>query len=218
MSGSFGKRVDQQLRNRDVVAAFDFDGTLTVVDTLIGFLARSAPLARWASGWAATGWWGSRLLLGRIDNSAFKSAVVRAWLKGARTDRVERRARKHARLVTRFLRGSAVACVRAHQELGHRVFVLSASPAVFVRPVVRTLGIEANQVLATELAVAGDRYTGRLQGLNCYGPEKLRRLRPHLGSATTLYAYGDSCGDRDVLAAASHPRFRCFSLPSDMTD
>jgi phosphoserine phosphatase len=47
------------------------------------------------------------------------------------------------------------------------------------------------------------RCTGDLEGGNCRGPEKARRLARWLdGSAAHVVAYGDSAGDRELLAAA----------------
>ena len=67
------------------------------------------------------------------------------------------------------------------------------------------LGAEAT--LCTDFEVGSDgRLTGRLLGANCRGPEKLRRLHDWFGGApATLWAYGDSAGDRELLAAAHHP-------------
>ena len=54
--------------------------------------------------------------------------------------------------------------------------------------------------------------TGRLVGRNCRGPEKVARLREHFGRNVTLAAaYGDSSGDREMLAMAAAPGLRVFS-------
>ena len=65
-------------------------------------------------------------------------------------------------------------------------------------------------VIATRLERdPGGRLTGRLAGLNCRGPEKARRVREWLAghdlTGAELWAYGDSPGDAELLAAADHP-------------
>ena len=65
-------------------------------------------------------------------------------------------------------------------------------------------------MLCTHLeADAAGRLTGRLDGPNCRGPEKERRLRAWLTDRglekATLWAYGDSRGDRELLALADRP-------------
>ena len=52
----------------------------------------------------------------------------------------------------------------------------------------------------------GERLDGTLVGGNVRGPEKLRRFRAWAGDRDIeLWAYGDSAGDRELLAAADHP-------------
>ena len=51
------------------------------------------------------------------------------------------------------------------------------------------------------------RLTGRMAGPNCRGPEKVARLEEWLaarcdGEPAHVFAYGDSAGDRDLLARA----------------
>ena len=69
-------------------------------------------------------------------------------------------------------------------------------------------------MLATRLAVGADgRLTGELDGANCRGPEKVRRLHEWLDtahggrSAVEVVAYGDSPGDREMLADADEPHW-----------
>ena len=98
-----------------------------------------------------------------------------------------------------------------HRAEGHEVVIISASPELYVAPLGRLLG--ADSVLATRLEVdAGGRLTGHFAGSNCRGEQKVLRLREYLGlgdgaepgaaDALTLFAYGDSRGDRELLAMA----------------
>ncbi|MCU1390542.1 MAG: Phosphoserine phosphatase, partial [Ilumatobacteraceae bacterium] len=65
--------------------------------------------------------------------------------------------------------------------------------------------------------------TGRMAGDNCRGPEKVRRLRAWLAdhqlTDAELWAYGDSNGDRELLAAAAHALMvkgvRVTAVPAD---
>ena len=82
-------------------------------------------------------------------------------------------------------------------------------------------------MLATRLEVdADDRLTGRLIGANCRGPEKVVRLREWRGEALAVaFAYGDSDGDREMLALAATPanvgrrltRLNCSGLKQPST-
>ena len=70
-----------------------------------------------------------------------------------------------------------------------------------------------DEVIASELEVVEGVVTGRLKGLNCWGPEKTRRLKESIGETTyTLYAYGNSRGDKELLEMADYPFYKTFPL------
>ena len=86
---------------------------------------------------------------------------------------------------------------------------MSASFTVYLLPLARQLGVDG--VLGTELAVGDDGLlTGALANANCRGAEKVRRLHAWLRERhgdranVELWAYGDSPGDRELLADADH--------------
>ena len=84
--------------------------------------------------------------------------------------------------------------------------ILSASLTLYLEPIARLLGFDA--ALGTDMAVGSDgRLTGELASPNVRREEKVRRLEMWLGQDHTieLWAYGDSGGDRDLLARADHP-------------
>ena len=60
-------------------------------------------------------------------------------------------------------------------------------------------------VLCTELEVdAGKRLTGRMVGANCRGQAKVDRVAERFGPEVPIaYAYGNSEGDRELLALAT---------------
>lgn len=211
--------------DRPVVAAFDFDGTLTQRDSLLPFLWHVA------GGPLRFAWTALRLAptlaafkLGMLRNDVAKARVLAAFLAGCPQEKAEALGEHFAATgVPRLLRPEAVARLRWHQRQGHCTVLVSASVALYLRPWAEAMGFDA--AVTTRLAVREGRLTGGFEGLNCYGLEKVRRLKacmPTLGlplseersgdlGACTLYAYGDSAGDRDLLAAADYPFLRKFS-------
>jgi HAD superfamily hydrolase (TIGR01490 family) len=200
---------------KPVVAAFDFDGTLTRRDTLLPFLisALGAPavarhalvLAPVLAGYA----------LGLTENGIAKQKVFVRCFSGMGVAELERQA---ARFVEQTLPGlirmEAMRRLEWHKKRGHRCVVISASLELYVQPWARNAGFD--DVIATRLETGDDgRVTGRLSGKNCYGPEKVTRLESLLGAREryTLYAYGDSAGDHALLACSDFPYFR--EMPED---
>jgi len=193
--------------DRPRVAAFDVDGTLTAADCVVPFLRRTA---------------GTPTLVGRMlrspfalaragvrrDRNALKAASAAATFRGLPLAAIGADAAVFAgEVFDRGLRSDVVESLRRHVDEGDTVLLVSASFEVYLRPLAELLG--AHDVLAVRLEVddAGI-LTGRLDGPNCRGSEKVVRLHrwldDHAGGrdAVHLSAYGDSTGDRELLADA----------------
>ncbi len=130
-------------------------------------------------------------------------ALVRRTLTGYDAARVGAVAAEFAEeVVARHLRPDVVERVAWHRNHGHELVIVSASFTSYLDPIAARLGFAA--VLATELAVGDDgRLTGELVRPNVRGAEKVRRLDEWLGAGPAfVWAYGDSSGDRDLLARA----------------
>lgn len=191
---------------RPVVAAFDVDGTLTTRDCVTPFLWRVCGL-RFPAAFVRHPLATARALA-RRDADVLKALAVRP-LRGAPAPEVARKGEDLARLVwSRRMRADTVARLERHRQLGHRIVLVSASLDPYLVPLGETLRVDA--VLCTRLALGPDgRLTGELEGRNCRGPEKARRLSAWLDAnglaGAELWAYGDSSGDDELLAMADHP-------------
>lgn len=201
-----------------VVAAFDFDETLTTRDTVVPFLRRFTSSGRFARSLLPHT---LRLLpiAARRDRDRLRALATEIVFRGRPMADVEAEAEAWGRTIAAsHLRTDTVARMRWHLDQRHRVVIVTASYEQYVQVVAESLGEVA--VVGTRLEVVGGRCTGRLDGPNCRGPEKLRRLDAWLGvngldrGASTLYAYGDSAGDRELLAAADHPHWVMKPLAS----
>ena len=191
------------------IAAFDFDETLTRRDTVVPFLRLMASRRRIGAGVALRGVRTFRALA-RRDRHLLRSVATDVVFRDRPIDDVERHAADFGTAVADgMLRDDTVARLEWHREQGHLVVIVSASYEQYVRVVGERLAVDG--VIATRLEVADGRCTGQLDGANCRGPEKVRRLDGWLADrglrrdATTLWAYGDSTGDRELLEWADHP-------------
>jgi phosphatidylglycerophosphatase C len=191
--------------NARVVAAFDLDGTLTRRDTLLPFLLRACgPAATWRAVLGVSLLL-VRALAGGERRDVAKEALLVRLLAGRPAAVLAEVAESFADEVTASgqLRPEMIERVEEHRRSGHELVIVSASPELYVAPLGRRLGFDA--MLGTRLETdAEGRLTGRLLGPNCRGEEKVVRLREWLGGdeGTELFAYGDSRGDREMLALA----------------
>lgn len=204
---------DARLSSDDkVVAAFDFDGTLTRKDSFMRFLAWKRPRAAFVIDVAVTT---PTLLLyaaGIVENDAHKMALFARQFGGSRYRVFQQSAAEFAGTrIPGLLRTDAVRRLRAHVARGHHVVIVTASIPEWIAPWAVTEGV--SDVIGSDLEIRDGKITGKLRGVNCYGAEKVRRLlalRPDRHSYT-LIAYGDSRGDKEMLAEADMPYYRRFS-------
>ena len=187
----------------DVVAAFDFDGTLSPRDNFVAFLRRFAGTGATARGFAAAAVRVTMTGRGRWTRNDMKAAVLHEVVAGRDVADLDDTARAFAAdVIAGHLRAEAVERADWHRTQGHRLVIVSASLAAYLRPVAEHLRFDA--VLATELEVGDDgRLTGRIDGANVRGEEKARRLDVWLDGATPfVWVYGDSSGDKELWARA----------------
>lgn len=186
------------------VAAFDFDGTLIRGDSLSAFLARLLGRVHFARVLAAAA---PAMLAGyrRMGRDGAKAALLARAVAGLAAERVATAGEAFAATLDRRIRPEMIARMRWHDAEGHRRVLVSASLAVYLEPFGRRNGFE--RVIATRLEVGPDgRLTGRMDGPNVRAAEKALRLTDLLGPGEVeLWAYGDSRGDREMLAMADHP-------------
>jgi phosphatidylglycerophosphatase C len=188
------------------LACFDFDGTLTRADTLGPFLREVAGTPALLRALAADA---PRLVLagiGRASRDDAKERMLRRLIGGRKHSDLATQGREYATRVAKTgMRAEMIARMQWHAEEGHEIAIVSASLDVYVDRVAELIGV--GTVLCSRLALDGSgRATGTLLGGNCRGPAKLARIREAFGAGGyELWAYGDSAGDAEMLAAADHP-------------
>ena len=193
---------------REKILFFDFDGTLTTKDTLLEFILYSCGKVKFLLGFLLY----SPLLIlmkfGLYPNWKAKQHVFSYFFRGMKIDDFDSVCRRFAVDCRYLLRPEAVKDIETAMTEGIKVYVVSASIDNWVQPF-----FEFAKVLGTQIEVINGILTGRFMTPNCYGPEKVRRIKEVLTEPRSHYyiiAYGDSRGDKEMLDYADEEYFRPF--------
>jgi len=191
--------------------AYDFDGTLTTRDTLIDFARHSRGCWRLLAVLLVLSPRLVLMKLGLCDNGRTKERFFGLLFGGMDYGCFSMLCADYAaKAAGGIFRRDMLRELQLRLDEGAPVYVVSASMAAWVTPLLgRGLRRGSRQpvVIGTEPEIVGDKLTGRFRTPNCYGAEKVERLREEMGGlcGVTLVAYGDSAGDRELLAMADEP-------------
>ena len=195
---------------KPVVAAFDFDGTLTQGDTMVPFLLHVVGMNHFVRNALVLFPTLAGYGLGIIPNNLAKQRVIRRFFAGLPIATLRNKATDFVEYqLPKLIRQEATQRFAWHKQQGHRCIVISASLELYVRPWALKAGFD--DVLATQLETRPDgSVSGNLLGENCFGSEKVKRLDTLLGARSNyiLYAYGDSRGDKELLSVADYAYYR----------
>ena len=222
---------DQQGHNDLCVAAFDFDGTLTHGDTLLPFLATALGWPRFAWALLRSSPWLVGHALRLVRNDIAKARLFKAALQGVLMADVQRWAERWAsEQLPGQLRGDqdpTMARLAWHQTQGHCCVMVSASPDIYLQRAAQLLGFDG--LICTQMEVerkepeltgqglpVAEQLSGRMKTPNCHGQQKVIRLQAWLAerydpatlASMTLYAYGDTSGDKPMLRMAQKAWYR----------
>lgn len=195
---------------RNGVAFFDFDGTITKSDTFYGFLRHAVCFKTFfLKSLLAV----PILLIYKlhiISNSKAKEKVFGIFFKGWEYDEFKQVATTYSlSVMPAVVRREAHRKIRWHFEKNHEVVIVSASIEEWILPWARAKGLK---VIATKPEVVDGVLTGHFATANCYGPEKASRIEEQydLELFDHVFAYGDSRGDREMIALADEKHYRDF--------
>ena len=194
------------------IYAFDFDGTLTTKDTLLEFIRFAKGSGLMYAGFLL---FSPLLILMKLHlypNWKAKQKIFSWFFKGMKINEFDLLCRTFAQQNQHLLRPDGKEKVRKIlEEDDITVLVSSASIDNWVRPFFDEFS-ENIRVIGTQIEIKTDRVTGRFTTKNCYGQEKVNRLKALYPQRETyeLIAFGDSRGDKELLAYADKGFYKPF--------
>lgn len=109
----------------------------------------------------------------------------------------------------RFVRTKALEEIKKLQASNAEVVIVSASAQDWIKDWCAEMGVS---LIATQLEVKDGKVTGKIEGRNCHGEEKVRRIQEayNLSEYNEIYCYGDTKGDKPMLALGTISFYKPF--------
>lgn len=192
------------------IAFLDFDGTITTKDTLLEFIKFCAGNVRFYLGFLFNGPFLIGYKAGILSNQIAKERILTFFFGKMPVDEFQNKCREFvSQKLPGLLRPKALEEIRRLKLKDVQVVVVSASPEGWLLPWTESVGIE---LIATKLVVSNDRITGKINGRNCYGMEKVDRIKNqfNLSEFDFRLVYGDSRGDLPMLKLGTVTFFKPF--------
>lgn len=183
------------------LALFDFDGTLYQKDSLIEFTRKTKGNAKFYQGMLWLFPQLSAFKLGMMRNERVKVKFLTFFFKDTAAEKFKKAGERFAHSIPSDLNPGIFDAFLKHIESGHAVCIVSASCAEWIQP-----WSDVYQVgfIGTKLEITQGKITGKLATKNCYGPEKVERIKAvyNLDDFETIQVYGKGKGDREMLQLA----------------
>lgn len=202
------------------IAFFDFDGTITRKDTLLEFIRFSQGWLNFCIGFFLTSPWILAYKLKLISNQRAKEKVLAYFFKDYPISRFQQQCDLFSvDVLPGLIRPKALQEIERLKRKGTSIVIVSASPENWIREwagqvhaALIATRLETRSPLDREKPIGESRLTGKIEGVNCYGLEKVRRIREaySLADYTEIRAYGDSSGDKPMLQLGTVAFYKPF--------
>ena len=192
------------------IAFFDFDGTITSKDTLPEIIKFQKGNLSFYIGILLHLPWLLGYKLGLVSNDAAKQKLLQYFFGGMREEVFQENCDAFASTrLGHLIRPEALREIGRLKTDNTEIVVVSASAGRWIRKWSDSLELE---LISTSLEIKSGRITGRIEGINCHGREKVRRIRErwNLEEFDEVYAYGDSEADKPMLALATKSFYKPF--------
>lgn len=192
------------------LALFDFDGTITTADTFVEFIRFNKSFLRFAIGFLLLSPVIIAFKLKLYPNWKAKELVITYFFKGTPLSDFEKMCHHfYTNKLKTLIRPKALEEIAKHHAAGYDVCIVSASPELWIKDWAEEQNVK---LIGTKLEVKNNQITGKIAGNNCYGFEKECRVKAayDLPTYDVIEAYGDSSGDKELLALAHSAHFKPF--------
>ena len=192
------------------IAFFDFDGTITTKDSLLEFIKFAKGKSAFYTGFMLHTPVLVAYKLKIISNQRAKEMMLQYFFGKMPVEKFTKYCVDFSReVLPSLIRPKAMKEIGTLKEKGFEVVIVSASPECWLKYWCDQHHVKC---IATRLVIANNKITGRVDGVNCHGEEKVTRIKLEydLNNFSSIYCYGDTSGDRPMLALGTARFYKPF--------
>lgn len=197
------------MSDRKKIAFFDFDGTITTRDTLPEIIRFQRGSLSLYTGFLLLSPWLLLYKLGLLANDRAKEILLKYFFGGMREQDFQQNCDAFAETrLPHLIRSGALKEISRLKAEGAVLVIVSASAGNWIRKWSESLSLG---LVSTTLQIDNGVLTGGIEGKNCHGEEKVRRIRAIWNlEEYEVYAYGDSKADLPMLNLAAQSFYKPF--------
>lgn len=183
---------------------YDFDGTITKMDTFPEFFKYSFGKSKFLTGFFFFSPLFVLYKLNLIDGGDLKKYILNYFLKGKSKIWIDELGEKFITYLKLnfIIKEDFLTDIETFKHEGATIAVVSASPDIWVEKFCLQHNIDC---ICTELEYIENIFSGNFKSNNCNGPEKKKRVleKFDLTKYSDVIVYGDSQGDKFMMELAT---------------
>jgi len=196
--------------NGKKIAFFDFDGTITTRDSLPEIIKFLKGRTAYYTGILLNMHWFIAYQINLISGDLLKEKILTYFFSGMPENIFQEQCDLFAdRVLPGLIRPGAIAEMDRLRKEGFEMVIVSASAENWIRNFAKRLFLE---LIATRLEVKNGLVTGKIEGKNCKGEQKVICIREQWDLAVyeEIYIYGDTAADKPMMALATRSFYQPF--------
>ena len=185
------------------LALFDFDKTLYNKDSLLEFTKFSRGHLSFYLGILVLSPYLLGLKLNILHNEKVKQKFISYFFKGLTFDKFITLGHEFATSkIPKDLNKKHFTAFKNHIESKHHVYIVTASAPEWIKPWSSSHNVK---VIGTKIEFSSGKLTGSFASPNCYGMEKINRIKEliNLSDFDSIFVYGSGKGDCEMLKLAT---------------
>lgn len=195
---------------KGAIAFLDFDGTVTNKDSLLEFIKYCKGTPAFYLGFLLHAPILVAYKLNIISNHRAKEIMLKYFFGKMSIEQFNEYCVSFNReVMPSLIRPKALIEIDKLKQAGAEVVIVSASPEYWLNFWCSSMNLNC---IATRLVTSDNKLTGKIDGKNCHGEEKVRRINEkyNLDTFSSVYCYGDTPGDKYMLSLGNYRFYKPF--------